>query len=334
MSRKRIICLCVVLSAVACGAVGFISGKSSKHTAQALIEVLPYAEKDPLTIETPAIDKDIQYGFRLSMATLMKQQITLQELVRNDKVRQTQWFKNKDRDIVQAIKDLQKNLGVRAQKEGNYIEVSMTCGNAEEAALIVNEMARLFVASQRGIRRQEIAERLAKLEDRWARVEAEVMAANNALNEVRTASAFTDLEERSYQHPATIRLIRLEQDRDNCSLEAVGLQAHIKNLERRAGQPPNEQSKKQLQANLDEARDSLIVLHSKLEHLRKMCDEARARKKALDLARVQYGRRQAIRDERLWMLDTIKCHIEKLRIMVDDPETCKVRLVGDAPTPP
>ena len=159
------------------------------------------------------------------------------------------------------------------------------------------------------------------------------MAANNALNEVRTASGFTDLEERSYQHPVTIRLIRLEQDRDNCSLEAAGLQAHIKNLERRAGQPSNDQIRNQLQANLDEARGSLIVLGSKLERLKKMCDEAKARKKALDLVRVQYERRQVVRDERIWMLDTIKCQIEKLKIMVDDPETPKVRLVGAAPTP-
>jgi hypothetical protein len=333
MSRKRIICLCVVLSVVAYGVAGSISGKSSKHTAQTLIEVLPYAEKDPLTIETPAIDKDIQYGFRLSIATLMRQQSILQELVRRDEVRRTQWFKSKDEDVVQAIKDLQKNLGIRAQKEGNYIEVSMTCDNAEEAALIVNEMAQSFVASQGAVRRMQIRDRLAKLEERRTRVEAEVTAARNALDEVRKASGFTDLEERSYQHPVTVRLIRLEQERDNCSLEAVGLQAHIENLKQQAGHPPNEQINNQLQANLEEARASLIVLHTRLEHLQKMCDDAKVRKKDLDLVRVQYERRQAIRDERLWMLDTIKCQIEKLRIMADDPETGKVRLVGDAPTP-
>jgi len=125
----------------------------------------------------------------------------------------------------------------------------------------------------------------------------------------------------------------LEQDRDNCNLEIVGLQAHIENLRQQAGQPPNEQIRNQLQANLKEAGDSLIVLQSKLGHLQKMCDEAKARKKGLDLARVQYEGRRRMRDERLQMLDAIKCQIERLKIIHDDPETAKVKLVGLAPTP-
>jgi hypothetical protein len=333
MRRKQIICFCVVLTVGAFCTGGCTLGKSANHTAQTLIEVLPYAEKDPLAIGTPAIDKDIQYGFRVSMATLMKQQSTLQELLRTDKVRQTQWFKDQDGSIVQAIKDLRKNLRVRPQEEGNYVEVSMTCDKADEAALIVNEMAQSFVESQGAVRRMRIRDRLAKLEERLTRVEAEVTAASSALDEVRKASGFTDLEERGYGHPVPVRLIRLEQERDNCSLEVAGLQANIENLKQQAGQPPNEQIKNPLQANLEEARASLIVLQSKLQELQKMCDEARARKKDLDLARVQYEQRQGIRDERLRMLDAIKCQIEKLKLMHNDPETPKVKLVGLAPTP-
>jgi succinoglycan biosynthesis transport protein ExoP len=40
-----------------------------------------------------------------------------------------------------------------------------------------------------------------------------------------------------------------------------------------------------------------------------------------------------IRDERAEMLNQIKTQIEKLRIMLDDPETPKVQLVGPAPEP-
>ena len=46
-----------------------------------------------------------------------------------------------------------------------------------------------------------------------------------------------------------------------------------------------------------------------------------AKKRDLDLARVQYKQQLAIRDERKRMLDSLKSEIEKLKILHDDPET-------------
>ena len=63
-----------------------------KYTAQTLIKVLPPVEKDPMEILAMQVNKDIQYGFRVSMANLIKQQSNLQELLRNDKVRRTKWY--------------------------------------------------------------------------------------------------------------------------------------------------------------------------------------------------------------------------------------------------
>ena len=82
MSRKQIICLCAVLGLLAsCEERWVLGASASEYTARALIIVLPYADKDPMRIETPAIDKDIQCGFRQSIATLVKRQSTLQELI-------------------------------------------------------------------------------------------------------------------------------------------------------------------------------------------------------------------------------------------------------------
>ncbi|MHC4747617.1 MAG: polysaccharide biosynthesis tyrosine autokinase, partial [Planctomycetota bacterium] len=51
------------------------------------------------------------------------------------------------------------------------------------------------------------------------------------------------------------------------------------------------------------------------------------------LARVEYERRQSIRDERKERLDELKRQIEKQKIILEDPETPKVQRVGYAPPP-
>jgi hypothetical protein len=93
-------------------------------------------------------------------------------------------------------------------------------------------------------------------------------------------------------------------------------QAKIENL---LGQPDSPEGKEKLK----KARDNSTVLEGKLEALDKMVEEAKARKRDLDLARVQYKRRARIRDERQVMLDSLKAEIEKVQIMYDEAERAK-----------
>ena len=140
-----------------------------KYTAQTYLEVLSAAEKDPMKIGGRVTNKDIQYGARISMANLIRRQSTLQELIERDKIQQTKWFKSfgdiKSKRMARAVKDLKKRLVASALRDGDYISVSMTCGDKAESALIVNEMVRLFVASQGSTKREEVAEKLARQEE-------------------------------------------------------------------------------------------------------------------------------------------------------------------------
>ncbi|MHC4789996.1 MAG: hypothetical protein ACYS8Y_00940 [Planctomycetota bacterium] len=58
MNWKKIICICVVFVA----AIVVSDEAVGQYTAKTFIQVLPYAEKDPFVIETPAINENIQYG--------------------------------------------------------------------------------------------------------------------------------------------------------------------------------------------------------------------------------------------------------------------------------
>jgi succinoglycan biosynthesis transport protein ExoP len=366
------------------------------YCAQTYIEVLPPVESDPMTIGSIQVQKDIQYGYRVSMANLIKQQSSLQELLRNDKVRSTNWFKRMDEDTRKAVRYLKKHLGAYAHRDAEYVEISMTCREAQEAALIVNEMAQLFVNSQAGAKKGEISERLARLEDRRRALERELTAANNALDEVREAWGISDLESpagRYFQHTVTLMLNDLRIQENQLILSISQLRASIENLKELATGPIAEQieiaveqdpimislaqqlafqeaqlsgrlakfgenhrivrSSQELieeikekrrqrkteiaeqtrRANLENARDSLVILQERLTQLESLRDQANQKKKDLDLARVQYDQRMKIRDERIEMLDALKEQIEKVKIMLNDPETTKVQLVGFAPEP-
>jgi len=87
------------------------------------------------------------------------------------------------------------------------------------------------------------------------------------------------------------------------------------------------------QSNLKNAQDQLNTLEERLSVLEKMREDAAKRKQDMDLARVQYQQRVSIRDERKAMLDSIKEQSEKLKIILDDPETPKVQFVAPAPEP-
>ena len=387
--------------------VGFLVGGISwallrlympEYTARTYIRVLPPGEKDPMTITSIFVNKDIQYAARLSMANLIKQQSTLSELIDRDKVQQTRWFeqfgKIKERSIAKAFKDLRRHFGVYAERDSDFVLLSMTCRDKNEAALIVNEMVNLFLAMQGGKSQQEVSEKLTGLQSERDRVQRELDAAEKALDDVRNRWNFADLEDRGdYRNTITIKLDNLELQQNELILMIKQFEADIENLKGLATGPINEQIERQIendpimvvlaqqmallegqlagkltkfgenhravreareliskianerqmrkaeiaeqtrQSNLKNAQDSLIVLQERYNELEILRQEAAAKQKDFDLARVQYAQRASIRDERKEMLDSVKEKVDKLKIMLEDPETTKVQFVGLAPPP-
>jgi succinoglycan biosynthesis transport protein ExoP len=397
---RRHILLIIFLTLLGLGAGGgiwkLLQIRFPRYTAKTFIQVLPPTETDPMTIGTIQLQKDILYGHRQSIANLIKQQSTLEDLLDRDKVKDTEWFRRWNGDRRRAVNYLDKHFGAYAHRDSEFVEISMTCRAAKEAADIVNEMLNLFLATRGDTEQQEISKKLKGLEDERQRVQSELDAANKGLDDIRAAYNLTDIEQpegRYFQHTITIRLNDLELKKSELDLAIKQLQADIGNLQELATGPITEQieylierdpvmltlaqqlayleaqlsgrltkfgenhrdvrqtrelieeTKKRREqrkieiaeqtrrANLENARDGLIVLQKRFEELESLRQEAEAQKKELDLARIQYEKGLKIRDERLTMLDSIKEQIEKLKIMYNDPETPKVLAVGLAPIP-
>ena len=397
---RRHIFLIIFLTALGLGVGGgawkLLQMRFPRYTSRTFIQVLPPTETDPMTIGTVQLQKDILYGNRQSIANLIKQQTTLEDLLDRDKVKETRWFKRWDGDRRRAVNYLNKHFGAYAHRDSEFVEISMTCSAAKEAADIVNEMLSLFLATRGDTEQQEISRKLKGLEDQRLRVQSELDAANKGLDDIRAAYNLTDLEQpagRYFQHTITIRLNSLELQKNELDLAIKQLQADIGNLQELATGPITEQIEYQIErdpvmitlaqqlayleaqlsgrltkfgenhrdvrqmrelidetqqkreqrktkiaeqtrrANLENAKDGLVVLQKRFEQLEALRQEAEAKNKELDIARIQYEKGVKIRDERLIMLDSIKEQIEKFKIMYNDPETPKVMAVGLAPIP-
>ena len=404
MGRERIILLTTVLGLIIGGVACYLLGKYfPDYTARTYVQVLPPLQADPMASASAVAQKDIQYGHRLSMANLLKQQSTLRELLDRDTVRQTKWFRRfgdidreKHKCITKAFKDLIKNLRAYAQRDSEFVSLSMTCGDAKEAADIVNTMMNLFISSHGDVKKREVAGKLTQLEAQRVRVQRDLQGIEDALEEVRRASGLTDLGDtrgRYFQHTITVRLNDLEIEQNDLTLQIQEIQAAIETLEELAKGPITVQVERQVetdpvmvvlaqqlalqesvlagrlakfgdnhrvvrqtrefineiqverrnrkaeiaeqtrQAQLRNARDRMLMLTRRQEQLQKMREEAIAKQKDLDLARAQYDRLLAIRDERRDMLDSIKEAIDKQKIIYDDPETPKVQSMGLAQVP-
>ncbi len=242
---RRHILLIVVLTAV-----GFALGGGTwqvlqrywpRYTAQTLLEVLPPVETDPMDIVAVQVQKDLQYQHRVSMASLIKQQSMLWNLLQSDKVKETAWWlPYKGKDIRKPFKYLQRHFVAYPERDAEYVRVSMTCGKASDAALILNEAATLFVRSQVMGRQQDVGETLAELQDRRDKVQLDVDGVNRALKEIRDTANSSDLEQRAgryWRHTYELKLDDLELQQNELLLGIRQTEADVENLKRLAEGP-------------------------------------------------------------------------------------------------
>lgn len=216
------------------------------YQADAVLKVLPPVDTDPMNIVAIQVQQDLQYGHRVSLANLMKGQSSLQELIRNsDKVRATTWFRETMQgDPVRAFQCLQKHLSVYPHRDAEHIVISMTCARPGEAALIVNEMSRLFVSEHGQSEKQDILAKLADVTARQREVENDIAENEKALDEVRRKTEITDLEMsqgRYFQHTITLRLNELDSQESELNLAIKQLRTNIENLRHLAEGPVTEQ---------------------------------------------------------------------------------------------
>jgi capsular exopolysaccharide synthesis family protein len=212
------------------------------YSAEALIEVLPPIEDDPTQISQTQTNKDNLYNHRVTMANLIKQQKTYQDLLQLDTIRKTAWFQQFDNEP-DAIKYLMKYLTAYPHRDADFVSVSMNCGNAKEAADIANTMSELFVSSQRNQKQGEIDDKLAEYARQQETIQMEIDGYNKAIQDVRDRWGVTFILGEGSQiinDPTLVKLNSIQQDESKLLMSISQLGATIQNLERLASTQIND----------------------------------------------------------------------------------------------
>jgi len=227
--RRHVLLICILtfLGTVTGTGLWFVLVRvAPKYTARTYIEVLSPGQTDPTIIGSPVANKDVAYEFRFSKAALIKQQNMLQELIRRDAIRETKWFKGFEDNVLNVMNDLNKSMGATADKNSNYILISMTCGNPQEAALIVNQMVDLFVKSQQSTAEAGTSAKLSELNQQENELRGKLQNLNNSLADIRRSTGETQLgagTEYNFVHTITQKLSSLE-------IEKIKLEADIEQI--------------------------------------------------------------------------------------------------------
>jgi hypothetical protein len=291
---------------------------SPRYTAKTFIRILPGTHS-------------------ASAAALIKNPSALLRMVDTDKLQQTEWFqksgKIKSERITAAVIDLHKHLSADILPDSDLIMVSMTCSDKDEAATVLNGAVDLFLQIQGSAKRRQIAADLATLERQQERLQRELDTSERTVDDIRRRFGVYDLEQHSWPHPITERLMRLEDKLDDCVLEMKQLQARRDYLLNRPQVLASGKTDPNLDTETQKVQAEIKLSEIKLTELQKMREDASQKKENLDIGMAQFAKQQAIRNERRLALDSMKSRIEALKIAYDDPDACGMLRVEDAVVP-
>jgi capsular exopolysaccharide synthesis family protein len=232
------------------GAHFLLQRLAPRYTTRAQIEVLPPVEGDPMMFNAGQPQKDTFYQYRFTKSALLKQQSLLQELIRDAEIRQTNWFKqfalvdeqgeiigDIEKAIREAIRDLNKNLMSNAPRDFIFIEVGMSCRSPKESADITNKVVEIFLRNQRDLAIGSISNELAERIKQRDGVEANLRAAEDALDAIRKGSPFARLNlsaESDFRDYMDDHIADTQRTLSNLESAKSNLETNLAALKRRA----------------------------------------------------------------------------------------------------
>jgi len=287
------------------------------HTAVAIVEVLPYVQGDPLVIETPAVDAELQREFRRSQTMLMTRPGVFDLLVRRERVRGTKWFGRMGGDIEKAAKELRQRCAVDASKDSGLLEVVVACDDPNDSLVIADELVGVYVEMREADERARLQMRIKALEGRREQILKDIRATEAEIEGVFKRWGHADLGEREYVHPVEARLMRIEEKRDDVLLQVLEQDVVVTR--------PDSRSRSGAVS-----RPGSRTLQLRLLAAEKIYRDAVKCKDELDRARMAYGRSAAVRARKERALEEVELLLDKLHMMCESPDVSRLRPVGRA----
>jgi capsular exopolysaccharide synthesis family protein len=241
-----------VLGTIIGGGAWFLCNRYlPKYTYRRSIGVAMPITEDPMKIGTSQVAKDIYYQFRFTKAAMIKQDYMLKQLLDNsDEVKATNWFKkyakvnaageivgDKAKALDEALGALKDDLGASAPRDNNFLLVSMSCADAGEAKVIVDEMVRIFLAQQRELSQGGLKNELTQFKSQRDEIQSKLSQVESSLESIRSGTRFARLnmgENQSFSDYMDDKLSNLENQLSTFGSEKGRLESVIATLKARA----------------------------------------------------------------------------------------------------
>lgn len=321
------------------------------YTAQAWIEVIP-PNSDPLNWSNSMLDRETMYQLRMTKAAMIKSEgLFLDDLLRDEKIRNTSWFKQlgnnasfMSEDIrSRATKALKMNLNVVVPKDsGNFITVELTCyGNSgkRDSALVLESILQLFYHWQTESAKNNLIGKMSMLNQCRAQSKDQVDRIDQQLNSFRAGARMPDLGTSPGDHYLNTVLTQLELNKIDLAGQIAGLEKTISFLGPNSHSAPagelkvdqNAQDNKldkneSTTAKLTNAKQDLAVLNERLTLLNKQIAETEVRLSQIVSNHSAIEKLKSQRDERQKELNAINSSISKLELVMTSPDVAGIRL--------
>lgn len=234
-----------VMLIILCTIIGFVVGGVSwflclryipKYTAVGFVRVETPGRQDPTQIATRTANKDTLYQSRVSKAALMRQDSLYEQLLKDDDIKDTKWYKKLGSNpLVEGIRILKDDFRASPQRESQYISVSMRAGSKDECVLIVEKMIRYFINSQSEISKGDIQGKLRNLSTQETIARRGLNSSNATLDEIRVASGYTGIDSTSseFDHTFNKKENQAVLELDNLETQVSQLEEEILTYQRR-----------------------------------------------------------------------------------------------------
>ena len=201
------------------------------YTSIGTIEVLPPITPPPGTFVTTQPNTELFYQFRSTKAYRLQTQGFLEELLRDDDIREMNWFKKFD-TIADKVEYLEGKLSASAARDLSHIVVSMTTADPEEAMKTAKEAISLFLSIEGEHAEDDTRMKLVAAQSQQKSLQGELTRLENDLQGLREGAKFS-LNQSDFRDYLDEVLSTLQRESNAFSREKDRMQVAVNILAKR-----------------------------------------------------------------------------------------------------
>lgn len=223
--RKWLVILTfVLLYLLVCGVTFVVYQYFPAYTSEALIEMLPVRE-GPLSLNELRVEPNVIKTQLETEARKLKSRRLVGDVLKLPQVKETNFYKWYDGDLLQMQDDLASMLVSAPVPESTLVRVSLATRTRSDATLIIQKLIDAYLAESRTRTKDEMGQRSESLKETLKKKESELRLLGDDIARFRESTEAPQLE--SSRERTAYNLSQLQLDLSQVQLAATRVQAQL-----------------------------------------------------------------------------------------------------------